>query len=166
MATTTGTGAKKIQNTDDWRDIFDIHNDTVDAYDGKIGTTALPTTAQTITGAIDEHETDISTLNSNITNIAMSDGTDLNNITATGRTKWYIGGDISKMTNIPPSCVGNVWPFNLEVIPLNTGALYSRQILHCFGISGSMNMFVRTQTYSGGNVVWTSWMKMSYTVDS
>lgn len=55
MSQTTGTGAKKIQDSDNWRDIFDIHNDTVDAYDGKIGTTVLPTTAQTLTGAISEH---------------------------------------------------------------------------------------------------------------
>ena len=33
MATTTTTGAKKIENSDQWGEIFDIHNDTVDAYD-------------------------------------------------------------------------------------------------------------------------------------
>ena len=33
MAITTNTGAKKIEGTENWRNIFDIHNDTVDAYD-------------------------------------------------------------------------------------------------------------------------------------
>lgn len=33
MATTTTTGAKKIENSDQWGEIFDIHNDTVEAYD-------------------------------------------------------------------------------------------------------------------------------------
>lgn len=33
---TTSTGAKKIEGTDNWRLIFDAHNDTVDAYDGKL----------------------------------------------------------------------------------------------------------------------------------
>ncbi len=66
MSQTTGTGAKKIQDADNWRDIFDIHNNTVDAYDGKIGTTSLPTTAQTLTGAVAEHETDITGVNNKI----------------------------------------------------------------------------------------------------
>lgn len=30
---TTSTGAKKIENTDNWREIFDAHNDSVDAED-------------------------------------------------------------------------------------------------------------------------------------
>ena len=30
---TTATGAKKIENTDNWRQIFDAHNDSVDAED-------------------------------------------------------------------------------------------------------------------------------------
>ena len=33
MAITTDTGAKKIENSENWRNIFDIHNDSVDAYD-------------------------------------------------------------------------------------------------------------------------------------
>ena len=33
---TTDTGAKKIEGTDNWREIFDAHNDTVDALDGQI----------------------------------------------------------------------------------------------------------------------------------
>ena len=33
MAITTDTGAKKIENSENWRNIFGIHNDTVDAYD-------------------------------------------------------------------------------------------------------------------------------------
>ena len=33
MAITTDSGAKKIESTENWRNIFDIHNDTVDAYD-------------------------------------------------------------------------------------------------------------------------------------
>lgn len=33
MAITTDTGAKKIENSENWRNIFSIHNDTVDAYD-------------------------------------------------------------------------------------------------------------------------------------
>lgn len=36
MAITTDTGAKKIEGSDNWRDIFDDHNDTVDAYDAAI----------------------------------------------------------------------------------------------------------------------------------
>lgn len=43
-----------------------IEND-LNTLNGKIGNTALPTTAQTLTGAIAEHETDISSLNSNLT---------------------------------------------------------------------------------------------------
>lgn len=30
---TTNTGAKKIEGTDNWREIFDAHNDSVDAHD-------------------------------------------------------------------------------------------------------------------------------------
>ena len=33
---TTDTGAKKIEATDNWRQIFGAHNDTVDAYDANI----------------------------------------------------------------------------------------------------------------------------------
>lgn len=33
---TTDTGAKKIEGTDNWRQIFGAHNDTVDAYDANI----------------------------------------------------------------------------------------------------------------------------------
>jgi len=33
MATTTNTGAKKIDQSEQWRNILGIHNDTVDAYD-------------------------------------------------------------------------------------------------------------------------------------
>ena len=33
MAITTDTGAKKIENSENWRNIFGIHNDSVDAYD-------------------------------------------------------------------------------------------------------------------------------------
>lgn len=33
---TTDTGAKKIEGTDNWRQIFDIHNDSVDAYDANV----------------------------------------------------------------------------------------------------------------------------------
>jgi hypothetical protein len=36
MATTTNTGAKKIDQNEQWRNILGIHNDTVDAYDGHI----------------------------------------------------------------------------------------------------------------------------------
>lgn len=36
MPQTTDSGAKKILGTDNWRGIFDVHNDTVDAYDGQI----------------------------------------------------------------------------------------------------------------------------------
>jgi hypothetical protein len=44
MAQTTSTGAKKIQDSDNWRDIFADHNDTVDAYDGVItGTVSVIT---------------------------------------------------------------------------------------------------------------------------
>ena len=41
----------------------------IDAINTKIGNTAMGTTATTITGAIKEHETDISTLNGNVGNI-------------------------------------------------------------------------------------------------
>ena len=30
---TTATGAKKLESTDNWREIFDVHNDSVDAED-------------------------------------------------------------------------------------------------------------------------------------
>ena len=33
---TTSTGAKKIEGTDNWREIFDAHNDSVDAYDSAV----------------------------------------------------------------------------------------------------------------------------------
>ena len=33
---TTDTGAKKIEGTDNWRQIFGAHNDTVDAYDANV----------------------------------------------------------------------------------------------------------------------------------
>lgn len=33
---TTNTGAKKIEGTDNWRGIFDAHNDSVDAHDQAI----------------------------------------------------------------------------------------------------------------------------------
>lgn len=33
---TTDTGAKKISNNENWRNIFDAHNDSVDAYDDHI----------------------------------------------------------------------------------------------------------------------------------
>lgn len=33
MPTTTSSGAKKINNNDNWREIFDCHNDTCDAID-------------------------------------------------------------------------------------------------------------------------------------
>lgn len=36
MATTTNTGAKKIDQNEQWRNILGIHNDTVDAYDEHI----------------------------------------------------------------------------------------------------------------------------------
>lgn len=36
MAITTNTGAKKIEGNENWRNIFDIHNDTVEAYDARI----------------------------------------------------------------------------------------------------------------------------------
>lgn len=39
----------------------------VQTINGKIGSTALPTTAQTLTGAIAEHESDITALNGNLT---------------------------------------------------------------------------------------------------
>lgn len=36
MSTTTSTGAKKISGSENWRNIFGIHNDTVSAYDEHI----------------------------------------------------------------------------------------------------------------------------------
>ena len=33
---TTNTGAKKIEGTDNWREIFDAHNDSVDALNSNI----------------------------------------------------------------------------------------------------------------------------------
>ena len=69
MNTTTNLGLKMPEYSDQ-ADIQDI-NDNMEILDGKIGavggtsiqeqigSTALPTTAQTITGAIAEHETDL-----------------------------------------------------------------------------------------------------------
>lgn len=51
---------------------------SVATINAKIGSTALPTTAQTLTGAIAEHESDITTLNSNLAlksgNISVTSG--------------------------------------------------------------------------------------------
>lgn len=47
------------------------HEGDISGINTKIGTTVLPTTAQTLTGAIDEHETDISGINTKIGNTAL-----------------------------------------------------------------------------------------------
>lgn len=41
----TNTGAKKIEGSDGWREIFDVHNESVEAHDA-----AICQTCQTITG--------------------------------------------------------------------------------------------------------------------
>lgn len=59
----------------------------IDAINTKIGNTAMGTTATTITGAIKEHETDISTLNGNLgralirDTVSLDTGTNLNDVT-------------------------------------------------------------------------------------
>jgi hypothetical protein len=51
MPQTTSTGAKKILDSDNWREIFADHNDTVDAYDGVItGTVSVITGTTNNTG--------------------------------------------------------------------------------------------------------------------
>ena len=106
MSSTTSTGAKKILGTDDWRDIFSIHNDTVDAYDGIIGTDSMGTTATTVKGAIAEHEGDINGangINAKIGNTAM--GTTATTIT--GAVK-ELNDQIAKMFNNKFPIVGYV----------------------------------------------------------
>ena len=48
-------------------------NSSIGIINGKIGNVTLPTTAQTITGAIAEHEEDISTLNDNLSTTISND---------------------------------------------------------------------------------------------
>jgi hypothetical protein len=58
----------------------------VDANTTKIGATALPTTAQTVTGAVAEHEGDITTLNSSslLRKDTVADGTNIAGMTLQG----------------------------------------------------------------------------------
>lgn len=126
MSQTTGTGAKKIQGTDDWRDIFDIHNDTVDAYDGKIGTTSLPTTAQTLTGAIAEHEDDISTLNGKISNFEV--GADIPyNSSHQNDIVWMLQNALNN----------NVFKNEVITIGLISPSAYGMYIARCYQSSGN-----------------------------
>ena len=62
------TDAQKLQAQNNMGAYYQPQIDTVN---GKIGNTALPTTAQTLTGAIAEHETDITEINTEIGNTAL-----------------------------------------------------------------------------------------------
>lgn len=73
MATTMPSGAKKIDSTDNWRDIFDCHNDTCDAVE------ALNT-------AIEYYRT------SNGQSKRLSTGS-CNDLTTNGR--WYVASSVS-----------------------------------------------------------------------
>lgn len=91
---------------------------------------------------------------------AINNGTDLNTLvlpTNDKKIKVYRGVDLSQMTN-KPSAVSNAWPFCLILLPI--GGAYTKQILHIYGTDATPDyVYVRTQTYSSGSVVWTNWQQ-------
>ena len=103
----------------------------------------------------------VTTLENNMGS-TLTSGTDLNTLTLSAnerKIKIYHGQDITAMVN-RPSAVSNAWPFCLELIPIGTGATYTKQVLHIYGTTGIPdNTYVRTQTYSGGTV-WTNWVQL------
>lgn len=106
---------------------------------------------------------------------AINNGTDLNTLVLPAndkKIKVYRGEDLSQMTN-KPSAVTSAWPFCLILLPI--GGAYTKQILHIYGTDATPDyVYVRTQTYSAGSVVWTDWQQsplniktaLAITVDS
>lgn len=92
--------------------------------------------------------------------IPISNGTDLNTLvlpTNNKKIKIYRGENLSQMTN-KPSAVTSAWPFCLMLLPI--GGAYTKQILHIYGTDATPDcVYVRTQSYSSGSVVWTDWQQ-------
>ncbi len=118
--------------------------------EARIGATALPTTAQTVTGAIAEHEGDISTLNSKVNGTAIPSGANLNNYTTVGR--YYIASsDIASSLSNKPSDLSA--SSSMEV--LNHGAGIN-QIIYQIGAT-TENIYARAYRNSS----WATWHKIS-----
>ena len=101
----------------------------------------------------------IDALNNNM-GASLSSGTDLNTLvlpTNDKKIKVYRGENLSQMTN-KPSGVTGAWPFCLMLLPI--GGAYTKQILHIYGTDTTPDyVYVRTQTYLAGGVVWTDWQQ-------
>lgn len=82
----------------------------ISTINGKIGTTALPTTAQTITGAIAEHETDISGLSTTITNLRGTASPKMDGTAAVGTATKYAREDHVHPTDTSRAAASAVVP--------------------------------------------------------
>jgi hypothetical protein len=94
----------------------------ISTINGQIGTTALPTTAQTITGAIDEHETDISGHTTSITNINNKIGT-----TALPTTAQTLTGAIKEHEDDLAALPGTASPKMDGTAAVGTATKFARQ---------------------------------------
>ena len=82
----------------------------ISTINGQIGTTALPTTAQTITGAIAEHETDISGLSTTITNLKGTASPKMDGTAAVGTATKYAREDHVHPTDTSRAAASAVVP--------------------------------------------------------
>ena len=91
---------------------------------------------------------------------AISNETDLNTLVLPGnhkKIKIYRGEDITRITN-GPSDVSSAWPFCLMLLPI--GGSYTKQILHIYATADiSDRVYIRTQTYKAGAIIWTNWQQ-------
>lgn len=104
------------------QDAVATNTTNISTINTKIGSTALPTTAQTITGAIDEHETDISGHTTSITNINNKIGS-----TALPTTAQTLTGAIKEHENDLAALPGTATPKMDGTAAVGTATKFARQ---------------------------------------
>ena len=92
------------------QDAITTNASDISTINGKIGSTALPTTAQTITGAIAEHETDISGLSTTITNLTGTASPKMDGTAAVGTATKYAREDHVHPTDTSRAAASAVVP--------------------------------------------------------
>lgn len=132
--------------------------DKLTGIESLIGTTTLPTTAQTLTGAIAEHETDISTLNGNMISIFKSVDISVSNVSVPANGQVLAGQtpNISGYTCIGAKFVWggsetstNVSPTGLQYQSSNNRIRFINTSSSAISVSGTLTFyFVKTSYIS------------------
>jgi archaellum component FlaC len=145
--------------TDIESEIESIETNITD-IENKIGDTALPTTAQTLSGAIAEHENDITELNSNLTSLTSNIG-DWKNITFSGTYSGELDGvynDKLKLAivnyNSKKATAEYTATMNVTAKKSQFGALRNGGYLQVSG-TGSTISITNSAQYSVGQIIFT-----------